>query len=140
MYNKRTKESLVKCKVLFSGFWSILFSSAFFFVLQEIVDKDGNSRLLSFTIPSLSKPSIYHEVRLVIVCSRFATSLFVSFFFSSFLNFSWFYDILETFMNLMFWKPCPPLMSPVTWRNVFWLLTQLFWSWTFSFVQFFHLF
>uniref|UniRef100_A0A3Q3W8E3 Uncharacterized protein n=1 Tax=Mola mola TaxID=94237 RepID=A0A3Q3W8E3_MOLML len=27
----------------------------------EIVDKDGNSRLLSFTIPSLSKPSIYHE-------------------------------------------------------------------------------
>lgn len=29
---------------------------------QEIVDKDGNSRILSFTIPSLSKPSIYHEV------------------------------------------------------------------------------
>ncbi|XP_063743320.1 hyccin 2-like isoform X2 [Eleginops maclovinus] len=27
----------------------------------EIVDKEGNSRLLSFTIPSLSKPSIYHE-------------------------------------------------------------------------------
>ncbi|XP_068559366.1 hyccin 2-like isoform X3 [Cebidichthys violaceus] len=27
----------------------------------EIVDKDGNSKLLSFTIPSLSKPSIYHE-------------------------------------------------------------------------------
>ncbi|CAL9689785.1 unnamed protein product [Knipowitschia caucasica] len=27
----------------------------------EIVDKDGNSRLLSFTIPSLSKPSMYHE-------------------------------------------------------------------------------
>ncbi|CAL8387280.1 unnamed protein product [Gadus morhua 'NCC'] len=27
----------------------------------EIVDKDGNSRLLSFTIPSLSKPSVYHE-------------------------------------------------------------------------------
>lgn len=27
----------------------------------EIVDKDGNSRILSFTIPSLSKPSIYHE-------------------------------------------------------------------------------
>uniref|UniRef100_A0A8C5A2P8 Family with sequence similarity 126 member B n=1 Tax=Gadus morhua TaxID=8049 RepID=A0A8C5A2P8_GADMO len=28
---------------------------------EEIVDKDGNSRLLSFTIPSLSKPSVYHE-------------------------------------------------------------------------------
>uniref|UniRef100_A0A8C1CVC1 Hyccin PI4KA lipid kinase complex subunit 1 n=1 Tax=Cyprinus carpio carpio TaxID=630221 RepID=A0A8C1CVC1_CYPCA len=27
----------------------------------EIVDKDGQSKLLSFTIPSLSKPSIYHE-------------------------------------------------------------------------------
>ncbi|KAM8856684.1 hyccin 2 isoform 1-T2 [Spinachia spinachia] len=27
----------------------------------EIVDKDGNSKLHSFTIPSLSKPSIYHE-------------------------------------------------------------------------------
>ncbi|XP_026151297.1 protein FAM126B isoform X2 [Mastacembelus armatus] len=27
----------------------------------EIMDKDGNSKLLSFTIPSLSKPSIYHE-------------------------------------------------------------------------------
>ncbi|XP_029385984.1 protein FAM126B isoform X3 [Echeneis naucrates] len=27
----------------------------------EIVDKDGNSKILSFTIPSLSKPSVYHE-------------------------------------------------------------------------------
>ncbi|XP_076158746.1 hyccin 2 isoform X1 [Alosa pseudoharengus] len=27
----------------------------------EIVDKEGNSKILSFTIPSLSKPSIYHE-------------------------------------------------------------------------------
>ncbi|XP_027027227.1 protein FAM126B isoform X3 [Tachysurus fulvidraco] len=27
----------------------------------EIVDSKGNSKLLSFTIPSLSKPSIYHE-------------------------------------------------------------------------------
>ncbi|XP_035249094.1 protein FAM126B-like isoform X1 [Anguilla anguilla] len=27
----------------------------------EIVDKDGNGKTLSFTIPSLSKPSIYHE-------------------------------------------------------------------------------
>ncbi|XP_032091277.1 hyccin isoform X2 [Thamnophis elegans] len=27
----------------------------------EIVDKQGNSRILSFTIPSLSKPSVYHE-------------------------------------------------------------------------------
>ncbi|XP_026128486.1 protein FAM126B-like isoform X5 [Carassius auratus] len=27
----------------------------------EIVDKDGNGKLLSFLIPSLSKPSIYHE-------------------------------------------------------------------------------
>lgn len=36
-------------------------------MLQEIVDKEGNSKLLSFTIPSLSKPSIYHEVS---VCAR----------------------------------------------------------------------
>ncbi|TRY72892.1 hypothetical protein DNTS_021709, partial [Danionella cerebrum] len=27
----------------------------------EIVDKDGQSKILSFTIPSLSKPSVYHE-------------------------------------------------------------------------------
>ncbi|XP_058688070.1 hyccin isoform X3 [Poecile atricapillus] len=27
----------------------------------EIVDKEGHSKVLSFTIPSLSKPSIYHE-------------------------------------------------------------------------------
>ncbi|KAJ8352373.1 hypothetical protein SKAU_G00238490 [Synaphobranchus kaupii] len=27
----------------------------------ETVDKEGNGKLLSFTIPSLSKPSIYHE-------------------------------------------------------------------------------
>lgn len=27
----------------------------------EIVDKDGNNKVLSFTIPSLSKPSVYHE-------------------------------------------------------------------------------
>ncbi|XP_036423437.1 hyccin [Colossoma macropomum] len=27
----------------------------------EIVDKDGQSRVLSFTVPSLSKPSVYHE-------------------------------------------------------------------------------
>ncbi|XP_076858657.1 hyccin 2-like isoform X1 [Brachyhypopomus gauderio] len=27
----------------------------------EIVDKEGNSKLLSFTVPSLSKPSVYHE-------------------------------------------------------------------------------
>uniref|UniRef100_A0AAY4BYX6 Protein FAM126B-like n=1 Tax=Denticeps clupeoides TaxID=299321 RepID=A0AAY4BYX6_9TELE len=27
----------------------------------EIIDKEGNSKILSFTIPSLSKPSIYHE-------------------------------------------------------------------------------
>ncbi|KAF4073741.1 hypothetical protein AMELA_G00246720 [Ameiurus melas] len=27
----------------------------------EIVDKDGQSKVLSFTIPSLSKPSVYHE-------------------------------------------------------------------------------
>lgn len=32
-------------------------------MLQEILDKEGNSKLLSFTIPSLSKPSVYHEVR-----------------------------------------------------------------------------
>lgn len=32
-------------------------------MLQEIVDSKGNGKLLSFTIPSLSKPSIYHEVR-----------------------------------------------------------------------------
>lgn len=34
-----------------------------FLFLQEIADKDGNNKVLSFTIPSLSKPSIYHEVR-----------------------------------------------------------------------------
>ncbi|KAB1276501.1 Hyccin, partial [Camelus dromedarius] len=28
----------------------------------EIVDKQGHSKVLSFTIPSLSKPSVYHEV------------------------------------------------------------------------------
>ncbi|XP_031445955.1 hyccin isoform X2 [Phasianus colchicus] len=27
----------------------------------EIVDKEGHSKVLSFTIPSLSKPSVYHE-------------------------------------------------------------------------------
>ncbi|KAL0596134.1 Protein FAM126B [Plecturocebus cupreus] len=27
----------------------------------EIADKDGNNKVTSFTIPSLSKPSIYHE-------------------------------------------------------------------------------
>ncbi|XP_064205109.1 hyccin isoform X2 [Anguilla rostrata] len=27
----------------------------------EIVDRDGQSRALSFTVPSLSKPSVYHE-------------------------------------------------------------------------------
>ncbi|XP_057211175.1 hyccin [Triplophysa rosa] len=27
----------------------------------EIIDKDGQSKVLSFTIPSLSKPSLYHE-------------------------------------------------------------------------------
>ncbi|KAI3358522.1 hypothetical protein L3Q82_014932 [Scortum barcoo] len=28
---------------------------------DEIVDKDGQSKILSFTVPSLSKPSVYHE-------------------------------------------------------------------------------
>ncbi|RMC05111.1 hypothetical protein DUI87_18293 [Hirundo rustica rustica] len=28
---------------------------------KEIVDKEGHSKVLSFTIPSLSKPSVYHE-------------------------------------------------------------------------------
>ncbi|KAF4799209.1 Hyccin [Turdus rufiventris] len=28
---------------------------------EEIVDKEGHSKVLSFTIPSLSKPSVYHE-------------------------------------------------------------------------------
>uniref|UniRef100_A0A3Q2Q3K6 Hyccin PI4KA lipid kinase complex subunit 1 n=1 Tax=Fundulus heteroclitus TaxID=8078 RepID=A0A3Q2Q3K6_FUNHE len=28
---------------------------------DEIVDKDGQSKILSFTIPSLSKPTVYHE-------------------------------------------------------------------------------
>ncbi|XP_069790460.1 hyccin 2-like isoform X2 [Narcine bancroftii] len=27
----------------------------------EMVDRDGNNKVLSFTIPSLSKPSVYHE-------------------------------------------------------------------------------
>ncbi|TNN85838.1 Hyccin [Liparis tanakae] len=30
-------------------------------LLSEIVDKDGQSKVLSFTVPSLSKPSVYHE-------------------------------------------------------------------------------
>ncbi|XP_041923478.1 protein FAM126B-like isoform X2 [Alosa sapidissima] len=30
-------------------------------IYNLIVDKEGNSKLLSFTIPSLSKPSVYHE-------------------------------------------------------------------------------
>ncbi|GCB80520.1 hypothetical protein scyTo_0017206 [Scyliorhinus torazame] len=29
--------------------------------ILEIVDRDGNNKVLSFTIPSLSKPSVYHE-------------------------------------------------------------------------------
>ncbi|XP_025065801.1 hyccin isoform X4 [Alligator sinensis] len=29
--------------------------------VYEIVDKEGHSKVLSFTIPSLSKPSVYHE-------------------------------------------------------------------------------
>ncbi|CAF89563.1 unnamed protein product, partial [Tetraodon nigroviridis] len=29
--------------------------------IQEIIDKDGQSKVLSFTVPSLSKPSVYHE-------------------------------------------------------------------------------
>lgn len=33
-----------------------------FCLFQEIVDKEGHSKVLSFTIPSLSKPSVYHEV------------------------------------------------------------------------------
>ena len=36
---------------------------AYHLVLQEIVDKDGQSKVLTFTVPSLSKPSVYHEVR-----------------------------------------------------------------------------
>lgn len=38
-------------------------SSSFSLPHQEIVDKDGQSKVLSFTVPSLSKPSVYHEVR-----------------------------------------------------------------------------
>lgn len=42
-------------------------------LFQEIVDKDGQSKVLSFTIPSLSKPSVYHEVSqsniLILICS-----------------------------------------------------------------------
>ncbi|RXM97143.1 Hyccin [Acipenser ruthenus] len=29
----------------------------------EIIDKDGQSKVLSFTVPSLSKPSVYHEFK-----------------------------------------------------------------------------
>lgn len=36
--------------------------SLFLSLSQEIVDKDGQSKVLSFAIPSLSKPSLYHEV------------------------------------------------------------------------------
>lgn len=38
-------------------------SSSCLSLWQEIVDKDGQSKVLSFTVPSLSKPSVYHEVR-----------------------------------------------------------------------------
>lgn len=39
------------------------FLIVFLSLCQEIVDKDGQSKVLSFTVPSLSKPSVYHEVR-----------------------------------------------------------------------------
>lgn len=39
-----------------------------FSLFQEIVDKEGHSKVLSFTIPSLSKPSVYHEVS--VICSK----------------------------------------------------------------------
>lgn len=57
---------------LFRGWWQQFFFSLtgtlflclpVFFLSQEIVDKDGQSKVLSFTVPSLSKPSVYHEVR-----------------------------------------------------------------------------
>lgn len=37
-------------------------TNTFLLFSQEIVDKDGQSKILSFTVPSLSKPSVYHEV------------------------------------------------------------------------------
>ena len=33
------------------------------FLLQEIVNKDGSPKTQTFTIPTLAHPSIYHEVR-----------------------------------------------------------------------------
>uniref|UniRef100_A0A671Q4B1 Hyccin n=1 Tax=Sinocyclocheilus anshuiensis TaxID=1608454 RepID=A0A671Q4B1_9TELE len=46
----------------------------------EIVDKDGQSKVLSFTIPSLSKPSVYHEVSAFITrCVHLAASVLTVF-------------------------------------------------------------
>lgn len=42
---------------------NLIVSHPLLFISQEIVDKDGNGKLFSFLIPSLSKPSIYHEVK-----------------------------------------------------------------------------
>ncbi|KAG8139091.1 hypothetical protein E2320_001868, partial [Naja naja] len=43
----------------------------------EIVDKQGNSRILSFTIPSLSKPSVYHEREMLTAQNRFEVLTFL---------------------------------------------------------------
>lgn len=48
------------CCVVFNSV--IFFKKKRVFLFQEIVDKDGQSKVLSFTVPSLSKPSVYHEV------------------------------------------------------------------------------
>ncbi|XP_054887506.1 hyccin 2-like isoform X1 [Poeciliopsis prolifica] len=55
----RDRQSNGCIEALLLGIYNLMFSSKTF--EEEIVDKDGNSKLLSFTIPSLSKPSIYHE-------------------------------------------------------------------------------
>lgn len=54
------------------AFANISFPSSCLSLLQEIVDKDGQSKVLSFTVPSLSKPSVYHEVSVSFIqsCAR----------------------------------------------------------------------
>uniref|UniRef100_A0A8C1T640 Family with sequence similarity 126 member A n=1 Tax=Cyprinus carpio TaxID=7962 RepID=A0A8C1T640_CYPCA len=61
------KESVAHQMFTLQGFVVCMFphvSESVMFMIslsQEIVDKDGQSKVLSFTIPSLSKPSVYHE-------------------------------------------------------------------------------
>lgn len=56
--------------LFFSPTETFFLLSSCLFLLQEIVDKDGQSKVLSFTVPSLSKPSVYHEVRNTHNCTQ----------------------------------------------------------------------